>query len=143
MPTRRPSPTVVLAVGTLLLLAGCSEKSSSSTAAPPDIRGKWNMVAVANGVSFPQQLAFPTESASGAVTGTDTGTGGASTTSVFAATGTLRGNTLTLTLTLASIHYTSQSVGTIAGTGNSRTLSGTFTDSNNAHGTYTATFVPA
>ena len=95
----------MLAVLVLVLtlgLAGCG--STPSTASQPlDIRGTWDMVAIAGTSQYPQTMHITSEDfTTGAVTGTDVGAG-----LTFTVVGTISGGDVTFTTTNAG--YTSHS----------------------------------
>ena len=90
------------------------------------------MVAVADGVQYPQTMHVTTEDASsGTWSGDDVGAG-----LTFTVTGTLSGHDFTSVTT--GNGYTSNAKGTITQSGSSWAMSGTFTDSNHRSGTFTA-----
>jgi hypothetical protein len=126
-----------------LLLAlgfgGCGGSSGQSggpsVAAPPklmDIRGSWDEVASVGTATYPQTLTITSEDFStGALVGTDFGDQ-----KLFTVVGTISGTDVTFTTTAGS--YTGHSTGKVAKSGDTMTMSGTFTDSNNSSGTFTA-----
>lgn len=90
------------------------------------------MVAVANGVNYPQTMDITTEDRStGALAGTDVGAG-----QTFTVTGTVSSTGTTFKTTGGG--YTSNSTAKISGSGVALTMTGQFTDSNHTSGTFTA-----
>jgi hypothetical protein len=118
---------VALALG----LTGCG--STPVTASKPvDIRGTWDMVAIAGTSQYPQTMRITSEDFStGALAGTDAGAG-----LTFTVVGSITGADATFTTTNAG--YTSHSKATVSRSGGTLTMSGTFTDSNKTSGTFTA-----
>jgi hypothetical protein len=118
---------LVLTVG----LAGCGS-TPSTTGKPIDIRGTWDMVAIAGTSQYPQTMQITSEDFNtGAVAGTDAGAG-----LTFMVVGSISGANATFTTTNAG--YTSHSKATVSRNAGSLTMSGTFTDSNQTSGTFTA-----
>lgn len=118
---------VLVAVG----VWACGSTSHAAGAAL-DLRGSWDMVAVADGVEYPQTMHVTVEdSSSGKWSGDDVGAG-----LTFTVTGTLSRNDFTSVTT--GNGYTSNAKGKITHSGSSWTMSGTFTDSNHRSGTFTA-----
>lgn len=123
---------LVLAFG----VAGCGGSSTASGAATStkltDLRGSWDEVAIVGTSQYPQTLTITSENFStGALTGTDFGDQ-----KTFAVVGSISGTDVTFTTTAGT--YTGHSRGTVAQSGGTLTMSGTFTDSNNSTGTFTA-----
>ncbi len=84
-----------------------------------DIRGSWKMVAVANGVNYPQTMDITTEDRStGALAGIDVGAG-----QTFTVTGTVS-STGTTFKTTGGGGYTSNSAAKISGSGVALTMNG-------------------
>jgi hypothetical protein len=121
-------------VALLLVVVSVSSCASTSHAAGAalDIRGSWDMVAVADNVQYPQTMHVTNEdTSSGKWSGDDVGAG-----LTFTVTGTLTGNDFASVTT--GNGYTSNAKGKIRQSGSSWTMSGTFTDSNQRSGTFTA-----
>jgi hypothetical protein len=130
--------TLVLAL--TLGLAGCGSTPSEASK-PIDIRGTWDMTAIAGTSQYQQTMHITSEDFNtGGVAGTDVGAG-----LTFAVVGTVSGVDVTFTTTNAG--YTSHSKATVMDTGSNMGLpgtlrmSGTFTDSNKASGTFAALLI--
>jgi hypothetical protein len=115
-------------------LAGCG----STAKEPFDIRGTWDMIAIAGTSQYPQTMQITSEDfTTGAVAGTDVGAGLS-----FTVVGRVSGSDVTFTT--ANAGYTSHSKGTVGPIGstmlpgNTLRMSGTFTDSNQTSGTFSA-----
>lgn len=123
----------LLAGAMIAVLTGCGNSSSSpAPAGAIDLRGSWDMVAVAGGVNYPQTMHLTTEELStGKFSGTDVG-GGVD----FTVTGSVSGTSATFVTTSGG--YTSNAKSTVSGSGAALTMTGTFTDTNGASGTFTA-----
>ena len=112
-------------------LTGCGSPPSTS-AKPIDIRGTWDMVAIAGTSRYPQTMQITSEDfITGALAGTDDGAG-----LTFKVVGSISGANATFTTTNAG--YTSHSKATVSGSAGTLTMAGTFTDSNKTSGTFTA-----
>jgi hypothetical protein len=97
-----------------------------------DLRGSWDMLAIAGTSRYPQTLEIATENFStGEITGIDIGAG-----QTFTVVGTVVGATAKFTTTGGG--YTSNAKATVSQAGGSLTMSGTFSDSNQNSGTFTA-----
>jgi hypothetical protein len=124
---------LLLALG----VGGCGGGGSSGpgvAAAPKlmDIRGSWDEVASVGTATYPQTLTITSEDFStGAIIGTDFGDQ-----KLFAVVGTISGSDVTFTTTAGA--YTGHTTGKVVQGGGTMTMSGTFTDSNNSTGTFTA-----
>ena len=111
---------------------------AASAAAPIDVRGDWDVVSVARGVSHLQTLHIVREDfVTGAIGGTDTAPslvqGGAQ------ISGRVSGNVMQLNTSEPG--YTSTGSATISGTGTSLSFIGTFTDSQSTTSTTTGRLV--
>jgi hypothetical protein len=114
-----------------------AQSACGTTAAPAattvDIRGAWDVVAVAGSAKYPQTMHVSSEDlATGKFSGTDVGSG-----LTFTVTGSLSGSVATFDVTDGS--YTSHDTATISGSGLGLTMTGTFTDSKNQGGTFSGT----
>ena len=106
--------------------------SAPAPAGALDVRGSWEMVAIADGSQYPQTLRIQSEDlTTGKFSGSDVG-GGAT----FLVTGSLSGAAATFLTTGGG--YTSNATARISGSGLNATMAGTFTDSNHRSGTFTA-----
>ena len=125
----------VVMAATLLLEACLVACGSGGTALKTalDIRGSWDEISVAGDTQYPQTLHLTSEDfSSGAVAGTDVATDRS-----FTVVGTISG--ADLTLTISGNGYTASSKAKVSGTGLALKMTGTFTDSNQTSGTFTAT----
>jgi hypothetical protein len=105
--------------------------------APLDLRGDWAWVSTVGSLRFPQTVHVETQDvATGRIAGTDIGNG-----LVFTFTGQITGTAFTIETDGGSYHASSR--GVVTGTPPDLVMSGTFTDSNNAVGTFTARLVPS
>jgi hypothetical protein len=125
---------LLIAPAVLLVVAMTSCGSTSQPSAGNiDSRGTWAMVAVADSVQYPQTMRITSENLStGAVSGTDAGAG-----LTFNVVGTVSGSKATFTISGSG--YTAHLKATVSKSGSSMKMSGTFTDSNQRSGTFTAT----
>jgi hypothetical protein len=93
-----------------------------------DLLGTFSMVAVANGASYPQTWHITSENEqTGVFSGTD---------DIETFTGVLTGRSFTCTGSQPG--YVWHGLGTVSGVAGTLTVSGTFTDSNGASGTFTS-----
>jgi hypothetical protein len=122
--------------GLIFLIAVFSFTFSAWAAAaqpPVDIRGEWVTTATAAGTTYAQTLDITSEDlTNGQISGSDTGANG----SFFTVTGTVLGNTLTMVI--SDVGYHSNSTATITGSSPSMQMTGTFADSHNINGTFSA-----
>jgi hypothetical protein len=141
-PVSSASPRFCLLVTAALVLglgvAGCGGSSTTGGpgAASPnkltDIRGSWDEVSIVGTARYPQTLTITSEDFStGALTGTDFGDQ-----KTFAVVGSISGTDITFTTTAGP--YIAHATGKVSLSGGTLTMSGTFTDSNNSSGTFTA-----
>ena len=124
----------LIAVFSLTFLA------QAAAAQPPvDIRGEWVTVATVAGTTYAQTLNITSEDlTSGQISGSDVGANG----SFFTVTGTVSGNTLTMVI--SDVNYHSNTTATISGVSPTMKMTGTFSDSHNVNGTFSAQMtVPA
>jgi hypothetical protein len=117
-------------------IVSCGSSSTASSAAPPnkltDIRGSWDEVSSVGTAQYPQTLTISSEDFStGALQGTDFGDQ-----KTFSVVGSISGTDVTFTTTAGA--YIAHSKGKVSLSGGSLMMSGTFTDSNNSVGTFTA-----
>jgi len=110
------------------VLALCLSATAALAGGPIDMLGTFHMVAVADGGSFPQDWDITSYDQQ---TGTFSGTDGIETFS-----GTLTGQSLTCTGSQPG--YTWHGVATVSGATGSLEITGTFTDTNGATGTFTS-----
>jgi hypothetical protein len=109
--------------------------AARATAAQPtaDLRGDWEAVATVGSTTYQQTLHITSQDfTTGQIAGTDVGADGATFTLVGMVSGT------TVTMTISSASYQSNTTAVIIATGPSLRLSGTFTDTNHSSGTFTA-----
>ena len=116
-----------------LALAACGSSSPSGPRTTLDIRGTWDEIAVVGPTQYPQTLTITTEDmTSGTWSGSDVAPNG----QTFKVTGTISGSDITSKTTTSG--YTSNAKGKITHASVSWSMSGTFSDSGQLSGTYTA-----
>ena len=100
-----------------------------------DLLGDWYWVSTVGSTTYPQTYHVRAQDMrTGLFSGTDTGAGG-----TFTFTGRIVGTSFVIDTDGGSYHSTAR--GVVSGTPPNRVMTGTFTDSNNAVGTFTANFV--
>jgi hypothetical protein len=101
-----------------------------------DLRGSWDSLSTVGSARYPQTIHITSEDFStGVISGTDGGAG-----SVFVVKGTTSGNTATFSTEGGG--YKSIGTVTISGSGDSLTMTGTFTDTNGARGVTVSHLIP-
>jgi hypothetical protein len=101
-----------------------------------DLRGSWNSVSTVGSAKYPQTIHITSEDFStGVISGTDVGGPG-----VFVVKGTTSGDRATFSTQYGA--YKSIGTVTITGSGDSLTMTGTFTDTNGARGLTVSQLIP-
>jgi hypothetical protein len=129
---RRPLLVVAAAVLVVVTQVACGSTAPAPKTAL-DIRGSWDMVAVADAIRYPQTLHVADENFStGTFAGTDVGPD-----QTYTLKGSISGADAIFTTTGGG--YTSNATAKVSGSGIALTMAGSFTDSNQKSGIFTAT----